>query len=136
MDHVSEAKRSEIMRAVKSRNTRPELAVRRMLSANGLRYRVHRKDLPGSPDIVFAGRRKVIFVHGCYWHGHARCKKAALPKSRVEFWANKVTRNKERDRARIGELKRMGWRAMVVWQCQLKNSDRLLARVLTFLDRE
>jgi DNA mismatch endonuclease, patch repair protein len=135
VDHVTPSKRSEIMRAVRSRDTGPELSLRTMLHRAGYRYRLHVKELPGTPDIVLPRLRAVIFVHGCYWHGHAGCSKAALPKSRVEFWRAKVMANRSRDRARISELKQAGWAPIVVWQCELRDPARVLRRVTDFLQQ-
>ena len=133
-DHVDQATRSKIMRAVQSKNTGPEMTVRRLLHGAGYRYRLHAPDLPGRPDLVFRQRRKVIFVHGCFWHGHRGCSKAKLPKTRVEFWRGKVALNQERDAARIRDLRRLGWRSLVVWQCQLRRPDTVLRRLVRFLE--
>ena len=133
VDSVSSAFRSEIMSRVLSKNTRPEMVVRRMLHGAGYRYRLHRSDLPGKPDLVFAARRKVIFVHGCFWHLHEGCAQARLPKSRVEFWTAKLHSNKERDERNLAELKRLGWQVMVVWECDLRRPE-LLEDMRRFLD--
>jgi DNA mismatch endonuclease, patch repair protein len=135
VDHVSPAKRSEIMRAVHTQNTGPEILVRKLLHRAGYRFRLHRKDLPGTPDIVFPTRHKVIFVHGCYWHGHTSCPKARLPESRVEYWAAKIAANRRRDRARMRQLRKTGWRAFVVWQCQLRRPEPLMRRLKGFLGK-
>lgn len=121
------------MRSVHSKNTGPELMVRRMLHGIGYRYRLHRKSLPGSPDLVFPSRRKVIFVHGCFWHGHD-CRYGQLPKSRLGYWKAKIEQNRRRDARNRSELKKMGWKSIVVWQCQLKNPDKLLARLVRNLE--
>ena len=133
VDRVSRTKRSEIMRAVRPKDTRPELAVRCIVSRLGYRFRLHPKALPGKPDLAFPSRRKAIFVHGCFWHGHARCPKARLPKSRVDYWADKLERNKERDRRKARELKSKGWSILVVWQCQLARPERVERRIDDFL---
>lgn len=133
VDHVSPLKRSEIMRAVGTRDTGPELAVRRLLHRAGFRYRLHVKVLPGTPDIVLPRHRAVIFVHGCYWHGHEGCPKARLPKSRPDYWSAKIADNRRRDRDRISLLLKSGWRPLVVWQCELREPDRVRARLLKFL---
>jgi DNA mismatch endonuclease (patch repair protein) len=133
VDHVPRSKRSEIMRAVRGKDTGPELVVRRALHRAGYRYRLHVKTLPGTPDIVFPSRRKVVFVHGCFWHGHPRCAKARLPKTQVAFWLAKVTLNRKRDQARIEQLKRQGWKVLVVWQCQLKNPQSAFSQLRLFL---
>jgi DNA mismatch endonuclease (patch repair protein) len=125
------------MGRVRNRDTTPELSVRRLVSALGYRYRLHVGRLPGRPDLVFARHRKVIFVHGCFWHRHgsARCKLARLPKSKLEFWLPKLTNNSERDRRNLAALRRAGWRALVIWECQLGNVAVLNERVRRFLER-
>src|SRR5689334_10091624 len=110
------------MSSVQTKNTGPEVQLRRMLHAAGYRYRLHPKGLPGKPDIAFPGRRKAIFVHGCFWHGHG-CSKGQPPKSREDYWQPKLRSNKERDERRIKELADLGWSAMVVWQCELRAPD-------------
>lgn len=136
MDSLSPAKRSEIMARVRSKNTRPELFVRKLVFALGYRYRLHAKDLPGHPDLVFRKSRKVIFVHGCFWHRHANCALARLPKSRLEFWIPKLEGNKRRDRRINGVLARRGWKVLTIWQCQLKRTKGLELRVRRFLDAQ
>jgi DNA mismatch endonuclease (patch repair protein) len=126
-------KRSEIMAAVRQKNTGPEMRLRRVLHAAGYRYRIHKPDLPGTPDLAFVTRRKAIFVHGCFWHGHG-CAKGKLPKSRRAYWFPKIARNRQRDRQNIAELKCRGWRSLVIWQCQMRNVDELLKTVSRFLD--
>src|SRR5262245_15292501 len=118
MDNVSAARRSQIMGMVRGRNTGPELVVRRVLRAMGCKYKLHLRSLPGSPDIVFPTRQKAIFVHGCFWHRHRNCSNARVPKTRKAFWIAKLEGNRRRDR-RVGQnLRRRGWRAMTVWECQ------------------
>ncbi|AKU23493.1 very short patch repair endonuclease [Massilia sp. NR 4-1] len=124
VDSVSSALRSEIMSRVRSKDTRPEMIVRRMLHKAGYRYRLHVASLPGKPDLVFSGRRKVIFIHGCFWHLHD-CGQARIPKSRVEFWTKKLRANKERDERNLVELRRQGWSVVTVWECQLGNAELL-----------
>lgn len=124
VDSVSSAIRSEIMSHVRSKDTGPEMIVRRMLHKAGYRYRLHVASLPGNPDLVFAGRRKVIFIHGCFWHLHD-CGQARIPKSRVEFWTKKLHANKERDERNLAELRRLGWGVLSVWECQLGNAELL-----------
>ncbi|WP_017940247.1 very short patch repair endonuclease [Zestomonas thermotolerans] len=131
-DLVTTAKRSEIMRAVKSADTGPEIAVRKMLHRLGYRYRLHRRDLPGTPDIVFPGRRKVVFVHGCFWHGHL-CRYGRLPRSKIEYWQPKIEANRKRDVRKLRELRRAGWEALVVWQCELKHETRVVQKLVSFL---
>lgn len=135
MDSFSKEKRSEIMSRVRSKNTRPEILVRKLVFSLGFRYRLHRKDLPGKPDLVFPGRKKIIFVHGCFWHGH-RCKKGAPPKSRLEYWLPKIAENKRRDRTVLRKLKREGWSVLIIWQCQLKKLMIVRNRIETFLSRD
>lgn len=124
--------RRRIMQSVKTQDTGPEMAIRRWLHARGYRYRLHRRDLPGSPDIVFPKRRAVIFVHGCFWHGH-NCPKGRLPKSRPEYWKPKIEANQARDRRVRAELRALGWRARDVWQCELKQTLTLGRRLEKFL---
>ncbi len=131
-DTRTKEQRSRIMKSVGSRNTGPELAVRRLLHHLGYRYRLHRRDLPGKPDIVFPGRRSVIFVHGCFWHGHD-CDKGKLPKSRAEYWIAKIKSNQERDARAMARLKETGWRTLSVWQCELKNLDTTERMLRKFL---
>lgn len=127
-------KRSALMARVKGKNTKPEMIVRRLLFAMGLRYRVHRKDLPGSPDIVFPGRRKVIFVHGCFWHRHAGCRLASTPKTRVDFWQAKFDANLARDSSNIDALESLGWSVLVVWQCETRDLGTLSEKLKSFFD--
>ena len=125
--------RSANMRAVKGRDTGPELIVRRLAHRIGYRFRLHRADLPGKPDLAFPGRRAVIFVHGCFWHGHS-CKRGSVrPKANAAFWAAKLGRNVERDTSQLSRLKAAGWRALVLWECELKDAGRLAARIMRFL---
>lgn len=131
-DRVTVQKRSEIMSRVRQKNTEPELAVRRFLYGLGYRYRLHRRDLAGSPDIVFQRRRKIIFVHGCFWHGH-ECRKSLLPKSNVTYWRTKLSRNKQRDADNIAKLMSDGWGVLVLWSCGLKNIERLQIELTNFL---
>lgn len=136
MDTLSKAQRSERMSRVRGKDTKPELLVRRLVHGMGYRYRLHRRDLPGTPDLVFPGRRKVIFVHGCFWHRHPdpACKLARLPKSRREFWLPKLEGNRARDIENMARLEDLGWEAMTIWECQLRDRDALEARVRRFLD--
>ncbi len=131
-DRVTPEVRSKIMASVGSKDTTPELAVRRLLYSMGYRYRVHQRDLPGKPDLVFRSRHAAIFVHGCFWHGHG-CAIGQLPKSRLDYWAPKIEENRERDNRSLRRLRAQGWRTLVVWQCQAKNIDRLRSRAVRFL---
>lgn len=133
-DRISQEQRSALMRSVKQRNTKPEMIVRRLLHARGWRYRLNRKSLPGSPDIVFPSRRKAIFVHGCFWHGHS-CKKGKLPSSNLEYWSAKIDQNRKRDTRVETELLEEGWRSFVVWQCDLDNRDAIVLKIEEFLNR-
>jgi len=120
------------MSRVKGRDTIPELIVRRMLHALGYRYRLHRKDLPGKPDIALGPIKRAIFVHGCYWHGH-RCPKGHLPKSNKAFWSDKIETNQGRDRRNIRRLRALGWKVLVIWQCELKDMLAVRQRIVDFL---
>lgn len=132
-DHVNPAKRSEIMAAVHSRDTAPEIAVRRMVHALGYRYRLHVGTLPGKPDLVFPSRHKIIFVHGCFWHRHPRCRYTTSPKTRTGFWEEKFRTNVARDRRTRQALKKLGWKVLTVWQCELKKPQKLEVRIDEFL---
>jgi DNA mismatch endonuclease (patch repair protein) len=121
------------MSSIGRRDTKPEIAVRRLAHSLGFRFRLHRRDLPGTPDIVFPRLRKVIFVHGCWWHRHAGCSKAAPPKSNAAFWEAKFERNVRRDERVTSELEASGWRVGVIWECETRHVDRLEARLITFL---
>ena len=120
------------MQAVKSKNTGPEIVVRRMLHALGYRFRLHRKDLPGSPDIVLPSRKRAIFVHGCFWHAHG-CAKGRPPKSRSNYWLPKLARNVQRDRTKKEQLESLGWDVLVVWQCQVEDDATLARRLQDFV---
>lgn len=133
-DRVSAAVRSKIMSAVQTKDTGPEVVIRRMLHRLGYRYRLHDRRLPGSPDLSFPGRRKVVFVHGCFWHGHT-CRWGRLPKSRPEYWAPKIAGNRARDGRNLKALRKQGWRSLTVWQCELKSPALLLKKLCVFLDR-
>ncbi len=111
--------RSRNMAAIKARDTKPEMAVRRFLHRSGLRYRLHRKDLPGKPDLVFPLYKAVVFVHGCFWHRHKGCSNSVMPKSNREFWREKLGSNVERDRRNVAALTEAGWRVFIVWECEI-----------------
>jgi len=134
-DRVTPERRSFIMSKVGQKDTKPEMILRRALHARGYRYRLHRRDLPGTPDLVFHSRRKVIFVHGCFWHGHD-CSKGRRPTSNVEFWNEKLDRNLARDTANITRLRDMGWQVLVVWECEMGRAAETLHSVEDFLDGE
>lgn len=121
-DIVVPAVRSRMMSGIGRKNTRPELIVRKLLFAAGYRYRLHRKDLPGAPDIVLPSRRVAVFVHGCFWHMHAKCKYSKLPSTRAAFWQTKLEGNVVRDQKAIDTLIRNGWRVLTVWECVTRNA--------------
>lgn len=123
------------MRAVKGRDTGPEVTVRRLLHGLGYRYSLCRKDLPGKPDIVFGKRKKVIFVNGCFWHGHGCRRGARIPKSNQEYWVKKVSRNKERDEKNLAALASLEWKSLVVWECETQNKEKVKKRVVKFLSK-
>lgn len=133
MDTLTPEQRSERMSRVRNKDTKPELEVRRLVHALGYRYRLHSNNLPGHPDLVFGTRRKVIFVHGCFWHRHEGCPRCRMPKSRVKFWKQKLNGNRERDLEKQDELAQMGWDFMIVWECELANMDGLAAAIQDFL---
>ena len=122
--------RSRNMAAIKSKNTKPEIAVRKMLHALGYRFRLHRKDLPGSPDIVLPKYKTVIFVHGCFWHRHENCKYASTPKTRKEFWENKFKSNVKRDEEIQQKIKKIDWRSIIIWECETKNIEILKDKII------
>lgn len=132
-DCFTTQERSAVMRRVRSRGTGPETTVRRLLRARGVGYRLNRADLPGKPDIVLAGRRLAIFVHGCFWHGHDCARGARVPKANRAYWVAKVGRNRARDAAARAALRALGWRVETVWECELKTSPALENRVDTWL---
>lgn len=123
------------MRAIRSKGMKPEMAVRKLLHALGFRYRLHVKELPGKPDIVFRKRRKCIFVHGCYWHQHPdpACADARLPKSNLDYWLPKLERNVARDAGQLASLEEAGWKVLVLWECETRNAARLEAKLLHFM---
>jgi len=124
--------RSANMRAIRSKDMVPELRVRSLVHGLGYRFRLHRKDLPGKPDLVFASRRKVIFVHGCFWHSHS-CKMAHVPKSNVSYWGPKLERNRVRDQRNVRALRAGGWQSLVIWECELCDEGSVQKRLLTFI---
>jgi DNA mismatch endonuclease Vsr len=136
MDTLTKEERSEIMGRVHSKDTRPEMVVRRLVHSLGYRYRLHRKGLPGKPDMAFPGRKKVIFIHGCFWHRHEGCALARMPKSRVDFWNQKLEGNKARDQRNVQLLRDAGWGVLTVWECQLRDAAALQATIVAFLEGE
>ncbi len=136
MDRVSPETRSRTMRAIRSKDMKPELAVRRLVHGMGYRYRLHRHGLPGRPDMVFASRRKVIFVHGCYWHQHSDpgCKIARRPKSNLDYWLPKLDGNVVRDADNQVRLRELGWDSLVIWECEVRAGDGIEERIRNFLE--
>jgi DNA mismatch endonuclease, patch repair protein len=124
-DTVDQSIRSQIMASVRQKHTKPELIVRRCLHRLGFRFRVQRRDLPGSPDVVLPKHRTAIFVHGCFWHQHKGCKKARKPTSNTDYWDNKFKDNVRRDKKKIAKLKKLGWNAVVIWECETKDQTKL-----------
>jgi DNA mismatch endonuclease, patch repair protein len=134
VDTLTKAQRSKNMARIGSKDTVPERAVRSLVHSMGYRFRLHRADLPGKPDLVFPARRKVIFVHGCFWHGH-KCPRGRAPSSNTEFWNAKIAGNKKRDRKSTAALRAMGWSVLSVWQCETKNDARLTRRLRAFIKK-
>ena len=133
MDRVSSERRSEIMSRVRSKDTKPEMIVRRLVHGLGYRYRLHSKDVPGKPDLVFRSRKKAIFVHGCFWHRHEGCPRSSMPKTRVEFWQSKFRDNIKRDQKVYRELHSLGWDYLVLWECEVKDILGLKEKILAFM---
>lgn len=133
-DTLTREERSRRMALVRSVDTKPEMRVRRLVHAMGYRYSLHRRDLPGRPDLVFRAKRAVVFVHGCFWHRHAGCSLARLPKSRLDFWGPKLEGNRARDSRKITALETAGWRVLVIWECELKDTEALAVKLRRFLD--
>ncbi len=136
MDTLTPLERSERMALVRSKDTAPEMTVRRLVHSLGYRYRLHVKDLPGSPDIVFPARNRIVFVHGCFWHRHCNCPNSRWPKSRLAFWGPKLEANRKRDRRNLATLRLMGWQCLVVWECQLKEKGKLTEKIRRFMESE
>lgn len=132
---MTDPARSAVMRAVRSKNTGPEMILRRLLHAQGYRYRLHRKDLPGSPDLAFPGRRKAIFMHGCFWHGHDCKRGARQPKANADYWVAKIARNRARDEQAQQALRALGWESLIVWECAITRAGApaLRAQLEAFL---
>lgn len=136
VDTVTPARRSEIMSGIRSKDMKPEMVVRRELHSRGYRYRLHGRDLPGNPDLVFTRRRKVIFVHGCFWHQHAdpACRIVRLPKSNLEYWMPKLERNVARDAENCARLRELGWEVLVIWECEIRTGSSFLKKARDYLD--
>lgn len=132
-DPLTPAERSERMSRIRSSDTKPEMIVRQLVHGMGYRYRLHARDLPGHPDLVFRPRKKVIFVNGCFWHQHG-CRQYRQPRTKRSFWDPKLARNKARDAKVQRELRQLGWRVMVIWECKVKEEDVLRNRIIKFLD--
>lgn len=130
MDVLTPEQRSRNMAAIKSRNTKPEVIVRQILHALGFRFRLHRKDLPGRPDIVLPKYRTIVLVHGCFWHQHSGCKLASNPSSRKDYWRPKLNRNVERDKQNMELLRQSGWHVIIVWECELKDINQVKQRLI------
>lgn len=136
IDTLSREARSRLMSRVRNRDTGPEMIVRQLTHRLGYRYRLHKKDLPGKPDLVFASRRRVIFVHGCFWHRHKGCALASMPKSRTSFWEKKFRENVLRDKSVVSALTKAGWRSLVIWQCETKDLEALEKKIVAFLEED
>jgi DNA mismatch endonuclease (patch repair protein) len=134
MKSISAETRSKMMRSVRSKDTKPEMLIRTYLHRLGFRYRLHSKKLPGSPDLVFKSKKKVIFVHGCFWHQHMDCRHGHAPKSRLDYWLPKLRHNIDRDRNAVEELDRMGWSSLIIWECELDNLREIGERAVEFLN--
>ncbi|MBX8472592.1 very short patch repair endonuclease [Pseudomonas sp. RIT778] len=135
-DIVSPEHRSKIMSKIRGKNTKPEMVVRSLCHEMGFRFRLHRRDLPGTPDLVFPKHGLCMFVHGCFWHRHPDCKYAYMPKSRVDFWQNKLAKNVERDLKTQQALINMGWRVVTIWECHTKNRDLLRLEIQNAFKRD
>ena len=134
MDKLTPERRSANMRAIRSKGMKPELIVRQLAHRLGYRFRLHRKDLPGKPDLAFIGKRKAIFVHGCFWHQHSACREGRPPSSNAEYWGPKLGRNVQRDRDNLEKLEEIGWQVLVVWECETGDKSALQDRLKGFLD--
>jgi DNA mismatch endonuclease (patch repair protein) len=133
MDPKAAERRRENMRRIRGKDTKPEMLVRRLVHRLGFRYRLHRRDLPGTPDLVFPRHQKVLFVHGCFWHQHSGCRVAHLPKSNLSYWAPKLIGNVKRDAKHLDNLVALGWQTLIVWECEIKNTRALQKRIIRFL---
>lgn len=133
VDIFDKKKRSEIMSSVKSKDTQPEIVVRKLLRSMGYGYRLHRKDLPGTPDIVLTKYKKVIFIHGCFWHGHEGCSRAKLPQINKEFWQEKIEKNILRDQNAVQDLRVRGWASLIIWTCEIRDEEKLKEKIIKFL---
>lgn len=134
MDIFTREKRSQIMSRIGGKNTKPELIVRSLLHNMGYRFRLHRKDLPGKPDITLPKYKKVIFIHGCFWHSHQDCSRSTRPSTNEKFWQEKLDKNIERDKLNIKNIEMLGWSSLVVWTCEVRDVDRLKIKLISFLE--
>ncbi len=134
MDVFSREKRSQIMSRISGKNTKPELVVRSLLHNMGYRFRLHRKDLPGKPDITLSKHQKVIFVHGCFWHSHTDCPRSKRPTTSKNFWTEKLDKNVERDRESVRSLRKLGWTVLVIWTCEVNDTLKLRNKIISFLE--
>jgi DNA mismatch endonuclease, patch repair protein len=135
VDIYTKQKRSQIMSHISGKNTKPEIIIRKIAHSLGYRFRLHKKDLPGKPDIVFPKYKKVIFVNGCFWHGHKNCKRSKLPTTNKNFWKDKIEGNKKKDKGNLIRLKKLGWNYLVIWQCEIKvaNHEKMKNKINKFL---
>ena len=133
MDTVNSETRSRIMSRIHGKDTVPEMAIRRLIHGMGYRYRLHDRSLPGSPDLVFRSRKKVIFVNGCFWHRHHGCRLATVPKTNVEYWTEKFRLNSERDRKTHEEFELLGWKILLIWQCEIRDTEKVKRKIIKFL---
>jgi DNA mismatch endonuclease (patch repair protein) len=133
-DPLSSEQRSERMSRVRGKDTKPELKIRRLVWSLGYRYRLHSKKLPGRPDLVFPSRKKVIFIHGCFWHQHENCRQYRMPRSKLDFWLPKLEGNKKRDAVNLQKLCETGWHSLIVWECQIKDEKEIAKRIIDFLE--
>jgi len=133
-DRLSASARSKNMSLIKNKHTKPEMVVRKIVFSLGFRYRLHDRNLPGTPDLIFPRKRKLIFVNGCFWHMHENCVKFKLPASNREFWTLKLQGNRYRDDANLQKLTDLGWRVLIVWECELRDKDELREKLVSFLD--
>jgi DNA mismatch endonuclease (patch repair protein) len=135
MAKLSPEARLHVMRSIRKINTSPEIAVRRIIHGLGFRYRLHVRGLPGTPDIVLSRLRKIVLVHGCFWHQHAGCRLARLPRGRPEYWVPKLARNRQRDKASEKALRTLGWEVLIIWECQVRQDDKLRSELTSFFAR-
>jgi DNA mismatch endonuclease (patch repair protein) len=133
VDTIDPIRRSENMRRIKSRDTVPEMIVRKLVHKLGFRFRLHRKDLPGRPDLVFVAARKIIFVHGCFWHQHAKCADGRPPRSRKQYWLRKLESNKKRDQVVVRKLVKSNWQVLVIWECETREQGKIVKKLKDFL---